>query len=115
MVHRHTSRENTHTHEINLKMTLLFMHVYVWACSWKPEEGFKYPRTEVTGSCEPTDVGAEVEPESSRRGTSVLSHLSNLLSVAFLVLKTKLKLTRKARCSLCNAVGPQHMLRMSSS
>lgn len=50
------------------------MYVYVWACLWKSEEGFKYPRTEVTGSCEPTDVGAEIEPESSKRGTSDLNH-----------------------------------------
>jgi hypothetical protein len=46
--------------------------------SWRPEEGNGFPRTSVTGGCEPPDIGVGTTPRSSSSTESVLNSSSPL-------------------------------------
>ena len=46
--------------------------LYVWGCSWKPEEGVRSPGSGLTDHCDLPDTGAGTELKSSGRAVSVL-------------------------------------------
>lgn len=81
-------------HFISLFLKILFfiicVYVYVCVCmscvyatgphvcrsQWRPKEGVRYPRAEVTRDHEPTDVGGCWELGSSPEAVHILNHWS---------------------------------------